>query len=316
MQRDLTISYWDRLLPVMLILVGGGTAALAISADLLAASGPLAIGPNQVSLALSGLAVLFAGIVLLSPANWRYIGEWLLVILAAVGVAFASDLLIINGLPEFRAKTILLASIGLGVLLTVLVPTASVDRRRLSEWLSLSALQQSQIAKFASLTAQLGLLVLVVRQFHLENQAFYSNIFLLTFYSFIIHYILPARYKLAFFVLVSLAALAGILGCANAAGLIAIGLLLVGICHLPLKYSLRVVLLLVAGTVLLAIRVKWLPTTWLDVIWPVFASMFMFRLIIYMYDLKHGKAKPTLTSTLAYFFMLPNVVFPLFPFVD
>ena len=44
--------------------------------------------------------------------------------------------------------------------------------------------------------------------------------------------------------------------------------------------------------------------------------MFMFRLIIYIYDLKHGKATPTLTSTLSYFFLLPNVVFPFFPVVD
>jgi len=39
-------------------------------------------------------------------------------------------------------------------------------------------------------------------------------------------------------------------------------------------------------------------------------------LIIYVYDLKHGKATPTLTSTLSYFFLLPNVVFPFFPVVD
>ena len=44
--------------------------------------------------------------------------------------------------------------------------------------------------------------------------------------------------------------------------------------------------------------------------------MFMFRLIIYMYDLKHGKATPTLASTLSYFFLLPNVFFPFFPVVD
>ncbi len=44
--------------------------------------------------------------------------------------------------------------------------------------------------------------------------------------------------------------------------------------------------------------------------------MFMFRLIVYMYDLKHGKAKPTLASTLSYFFLLPNIVFPFFPVVD
>ena len=42
----------------------------------------------------------------------------------------------------------------------------------------------------------------------------------------------------------------------------------------------------------------------------------MFRLIIYLYDIKHEKGRPELTRTLCYFFMLPNVIFPLFPVVD
>jgi hypothetical protein len=44
--------------------------------------------------------------------------------------------------------------------------------------------------------------------------------------------------------------------------------------------------------------------------------MFMFRLINYMYDLKHRTAPFSLGRALAYFFMLPNVCFVLFPVVD
>ena len=152
--------------------------------------------------------------------------------------------------------------------------------------------------------------------FQLENQAFYHNIMLLTFYGFLIHYFLPSHYRLPFFLLLSLAAIAGILGFVNSAWLIGIGLGLIGICHLPVSYNARVAILLVAGAALVALRAGWIQASWLDVIWPVLASMFMFRLIIYMYDLKHGKATPTLASTLSYFFLLPNVVFPFFPVVD
>ena len=42
----------------------------------------------------------------------------------------------------------------------------------------------------------------------------------------------------------------------------------------------------------------------------------MFRLIIYMYDLKHEKQPASVTTRLSYFFLLPNVVFPFFPVVD
>jgi D-alanyl-lipoteichoic acid acyltransferase DltB (MBOAT superfamily) len=62
--------------------------------------------------------------------------------------------------------------------------------------------------------------------------------------------------------------------------------------------------------------VDWLQTPLPRAIWPILGSMFMFRLIVYMYDLKHQKEPANLFHTLSYFFLLPNVVFPLFPIVD
>jgi hypothetical protein len=316
MQRSVPDSSWGRFLPLLLIMAGASAAAIALGADLLGFGGPQGIGPKQVALALSGFAVLLAGVVIISSANNRHIGEWLIVILAAIAVTFASDLLVINGLPEFGAKNLVLASVGIGVLLTAAVPDSALDRRKIGDWLNLFALNKVQIGKFVSVAGELGVLVLLVRQFQLENQAFYANIMLLTFYSFLIHYFLPFRYRLPFFLIVSVAAIAGILGFVNAAWLIAIGLGLIGICHLPVSYPVRVTILLAAGAILVALRANWIHASWLDVIWPVLASMFMFRLIIYVYDLKHSKATPTLASTLSYFFLLPNVVFPFFPLVD
>jgi hypothetical protein len=44
--------------------------------------------------------------------------------------------------------------------------------------------------------------------------------------------------------------------------------------------------------------------------------MFMFRLMIYLYDLKGQAAPFSLSRAISYFFLLPNVCFPLFPVVD
>jgi hypothetical protein len=297
-------------------LAGAGITAIALAADLLSLGGPQGIGPRQVSLAMSGLAVFLAGIVLISSVRQRYIAEWLLVGLAVLAVAFAADLLVINGLPEFGAKHMVLASLSFSALLTAVVPESIVGRRNIGESINLIRQDQLQISQFLSVVVQLGLLVLVIGQFQLENQAFYSNIMPLVFYGFLIHYFLPSRYRLPFFLLLSLAALIGIFGFVNSAWLTAIGLVLIGLCHLPVSYPIRLALLLVAGIVLIVLRIGWIQASWLEVIWPVLASMFMFRLIIYMYDLKHGKAKPTLASTLSYFFLLPNIVFPFFPVVD
>ena len=51
----------------------------------------------------------------------------------------------------------------------------------------------------------------------------------------------------------------------------------------------------------------------LEYTFAVLGSMFMFRLILYMYEVRHAKERMSPTRALAYFFLLPNVAFPLFP---
>ena len=105
-----------------------------------------------------------------------------------------------------------------------------------------------------------------------------------------------------------------ILGVVNAAWLLGFGLVLLGICHLPLKLWLRVGLLLLAGGFAAAAKVEWISGPWSAAIWPILASMFMFRLIVYVYDNQHEKI--SLARSISYFFMLPNICFPMFPVVD
>jgi len=50
--------------------------------------------------------------------------------------------------------------------------------------------------------------------------------------------------------------------------------------------------------------------------WVILGSMFMFRLMAYLYDLKHRTAPFSPSRAISYFFLLPNVCFPLFPVVD
>jgi hypothetical protein len=51
-------------------------------------------------------------------------------------------------------------------------------------------------------------------------------------------------------------------------------------------------------------------------VWPVLGSMLGFRIILYLYDLKHRQAPFSLARAITYFFTLPNVCVPLFPLVD
>jgi len=50
--------------------------------------------------------------------------------------------------------------------------------------------------------------------------------------------------------------------------------------------------------------------------WPVAGTMLMFRLMLYMYELKHAKKPETIADTASYFLILPNWCFLHFPVVD
>ncbi len=167
-----------------------------------------------------------------------------------------------------------------------------------------------------ALTAgQLALALGVVHQFHLESRTFFE-VMLLASAGFVVHALLPLRHRLPCFALLSLAALPVALGPRDAGFLLLLGLVLIGECHLPLALPLRVLALVATGALFAVLRTGWLALPFSPAIWAVLGSMFMFRLALYLYALRYEGKRPTPAQALAYFFMLPNVCFPLYPVVD
>lgn len=118
-------------------------------------------------------------------------------------------------------------------------------------------------------------------------------------------------FRLIFFSLLSVASILFVLGAVNGVSVLGIGALLIGICYLPITNHARIGLLLCMAAILVALRIAHpLP------FWPIVGSMFMFRLITFVYESRREMVKPPLAWTLSYFFMLPNACFPLFPIVD
>lgn len=162
--------------------------------------------------------------------------------------------------------------------------------------------------------AELSLLLLVVNEWAIEGPVF-ARLLLLATLGFAVHHALPLAYRLPFFCALSIAAIGVAFG-REGMWLVGVGLMFVGVLDLPLPYTARVLLVVLCGAGLVAMRAQWIPAPWPASIWPVLGSMFMFRLIVYLYDLRHSPARPSFWQTLAYFFMLPNPCFPLFPVVD
>lgn len=166
---------------------------------------------------------------------------------------------------------------------------------------------------------QLGFILIVAHQFAIEENYGFSEIIPLIFVGFVVHALLPLRFRPPFFLALSLAAIVTILGLKQGTALIIVGLGMISLCHLPVAFAIRVGLLIFVGAGLAVVRGGWIETSWESlpiIILPILGAMFMFRLMIYLYDLRHEKEPVSIWQRLSYFFMLPNVCFLLFPVVD
>lgn len=171
--------------------------------------------------------------------------------------------------------------------------------------------------KFLTVIFELALIVATIYLFQLERDHGFLRLLPSLFFGFIIYNLLPLKFRLPFLFILSVFTFIFIIGFWNTLLLMAIGSGLILICHLPIAYSKRIVLILLAGALLAAIRVNWIVTSWGSVILPIIGSMFMFRLILYIYELGQKDQEPAnIWQRLCYFFLLPNVCFPLFPIVD
>ena len=170
--------------------------------------------------------------------------------------------------------------------------------------------------KFLVIAAELGALVLLMRLYSIENKTFSEQIMAMVLYGFLLHDLMPLEWRPSFFLLLSFTGIYVVFGWASSFWLIGLGLLLLSVFHLPLQFSKRIVVALLVGLALAGARFYWANAAVVGVIWPILGSMFMFRLISYAHYVKHHKPEKDLSFLLSYFFLLPNVVFPLFPIVD
>jgi hypothetical protein len=191
------------------------------------------------------------------------------------------------------------------------------SRQRLAgESTRLLQAEVTQPLKLLTIAVELGLLVLVMRLYNIESSVLSDKIMPLAFYGFLLHDLMPVRWRPSFFVLLSLTGIYLVFGWASATLLVGFGLLLLSLLYLPFRFSVRLIILLVVGIALAGARFHWANANVVGIIWPILGSMFMFRLISYAHYVKHHKPERDIPFAIAYFFLLPNVVFPLFPVVD
>jgi alginate O-acetyltransferase complex protein AlgI len=168
--------------------------------------------------------------------------------------------------------------------------------------------------RFLLLCVQLASLLAVFWLYHIEGPVFFS-LAVLSFAGFAVHYWLPLAWKERFFVLLSMAGAFIVLEPGVAALVLATGGLIFGVTRLPMSWHFRLGLILaIAVSVMLA---RSFPDAGIPgAYWPTLGALFMFRLVLYMYALKHATTPFGFREFASYFFMLPNFYFLFFPVVD
>ena len=172
----------------------------------------------------------------------------------------------------------------------------------------------TNLVGFATLTAQILGLLFLLHYYHLESPQFVI-MSAMVFGAFLIHYWLPFRFKEIFWVAVSIGGSFVLLSHVVAALVLGAGLVIFLILRSPLAFRWRCAFVFAVFAAL----IYECASGKLDVprsFYAVFGGIFMFRIVIYIYDLAHAKNPPSLLSYLSYFFILPNYLFSLFPVID
>lgn len=134
--------------------------------------------------------------------------------------------------------------------------------------------------------------------------------------AFVIHSLLALRYRAAFFVL--LFPLFAIYGLGIISGLMVCGFLVLFyvVLRAALPYWLKVVLVAAVLIILgiLRLEVVYIPKLLMAI--PFVASIVIFRVIIWLYEIKYAPINDNRWLQLAYFFSFPNLAFLFFPIVD
>ena len=166
----------------------------------------------------------------------------------------------------------------------------------------------------------LGLLLVIFKVYRIEERAFQGRAFqmlvTLVLLALPVHYMVPFRWKKPLFVALSIGSLFWVFGSLVAATVLAFAAVMIGICFLPIPWIARAATL---GALALAMAFARPETARIAIpenVWPIVASIFMFRMVVYLYELKHAKKRENVVDTLSYFFLLPNYCFMHFPVVD
>ena len=110
------------------------------------------------------------------------------------------------------------------------------------EWLR-GELTLGRLIRLAVVTAEFALLIAAIRILNIESESF-ERVLTMALGGFLVNHFLPAAWRVTFFAILSVASVYLVFGFGDGTWLLGLGLVLIGLCHVPAPFWVRVVLLL------------------------------------------------------------------------
>jgi hypothetical protein len=141
----------------------------------------------------------------------------------------------------------------------------------------------------------------------------YSWIILLLFllYSFV-----KLKYKFPLFLIATAAIILMAYGLLNGSAFIIVGFSIIMICLLNISHRLKLSIVLCLFIVFAIGRTEFFYITRISTLIMYLLPLFMFRVFVFLYELKNGLNIKSFWQACSYFFLLPNIFFLFFPIVD
>lgn len=172
------------------------------------------------------------------------------------------------------------------------------------------------LKEYFRVLAGLAALTLCVYFFQIEENLRLLTLLQVTLPAFAIYALLPLKYRMPFYFSITCITIVLLFGLSIGLLIILMVLLFFGITLLPVPWKTKAVISLGFTLLLLGIRTEYIHFANGATIAKVVGVLLMFRSILYLYELQHEKEDPGIWKRLNYFFLLPNVIFFLFPIVD
>lgn len=159
--------------------------------------------------------------------------------------------------------------------------------------------------------------IYIIRVFNVAPSAGITDLAIIFIPGFIIHSLVPVRYRLPVYCLIFLACLFYIFNWLTAMVIVSILAVTAYVIFGEMKLAWKYLYVALLATVLILLRKSFLlymPRVNISI--PFAATILMFRVIIILYEVKHAKIKDSSWMKLSYFLCFPNLAFMFYPIID